>query len=554
MWRIYGAVRAFGRSHCNPQCRVTPQLPQHGEDELGTSLGPARSSSQTWGSSEGSSRHQDAGRAEGRRTKQDRRSSRCEFMHSPPIIDAFFWGAFVTLGLQLVKRLHESLPRVCRDDRRNASGSRVSRCLFKLVGTTLQPSSLGLQLSILPKSSTTSAFESEGLAAQGPADQTPAATASHSPYQSESEVSASRSFGELSWSGDASEKDSIVETQECLTRAAEKLQSVSDNSVSVVLHIMGLERAKGGDVQGAARWFTMAAEKGYAKAQYNLGLCYNTGRGVPKDINKAAVYFAHAAAQGHAMAQYNLAMFLNKNSGENAGAVEQLLVQAAHGGLREAQSYLGVYYTKAPHKDYKKAVKFLKMAAEQEDVDSMHHLGICLQHGWGVEVDLVAARSWYERAAERGQPDAQHNLIVFQLLDIGGTNPALPDERGVDAHESLSAAARNPEELLGAGHTANHGTGRGALPVARGNEVAARLRSVASSPALFPPRHLGGGRGGFSALPVWVDGARLPVSLSSGRLDSLLLLDGEDPNVGAASHHLALGGLRQVPWAVGGGV
>ena len=48
----------------------------------------------------------------------------------------------------------------------------------------------------------------------------------------------------------------------------------------------------------------LAAED--AKAQYNLGVCYETGRGVEQDIKKAVELFRKAADQGHAMAQYNL--------------------------------------------------------------------------------------------------------------------------------------------------------------------------------------------------------------------------------------------------------
>ena len=56
------------------------------------------------------------------------------------------------------------------------------------------------------------------------------------------------------------------------------------------------------DVQ-AARWYRMAAEQGYASAQYNLGIMYVYGQGVPEDDVQAHVWFSLAAAQGNAKAK-----------------------------------------------------------------------------------------------------------------------------------------------------------------------------------------------------------------------------------------------------------
>ena len=50
------------------------------------------------------------------------------------------------------------------------------------------------------------------------------------------------------------------------------------------------------------------AEKGDAGSQYNLGLAYAKGRGIPKDQAEAAKWFRKAAEQGHADAQFSLAL------------------------------------------------------------------------------------------------------------------------------------------------------------------------------------------------------------------------------------------------------
>ena len=53
----------------------------------------------------------------------------------------------------------------------------------------------------------------------------------------------------------------------------------------------------------AVRWYRLAAEQGYANAQFNLGVKYNFGEGVPKDDAEAVKWYRLAAGQGHAEAQ-----------------------------------------------------------------------------------------------------------------------------------------------------------------------------------------------------------------------------------------------------------
>ena len=52
------------------------------------------------------------------------------------------------------------------------------------------------------------------------------------------------------------------------------------------------------------RYFRMAAERGYAKAQFVLGYMYANGEGVPQDMKKVFDLYMQAAVQGLAIAQY----------------------------------------------------------------------------------------------------------------------------------------------------------------------------------------------------------------------------------------------------------
>jgi TPR repeat protein len=54
------------------------------------------------------------------------------------------------------------------------------------------------------------------------------------------------------------------------------------------------------------KWYKLAAKLGNANAQYNLGLMYRKGLGVPQDNMTAVKWYRLAAEQGYAIAQYNL--------------------------------------------------------------------------------------------------------------------------------------------------------------------------------------------------------------------------------------------------------
>ena len=58
-----------------------------------------------------------------------------------------------------------------------------------------------------------------------------------------------------------------------------------------------------------------AAEQGDADAQFNLGLMYDAGEGVPQNYTEAARWFRMAAEQGFADAQLNLGYMYDTGRG-----------------------------------------------------------------------------------------------------------------------------------------------------------------------------------------------------------------------------------------------
>ena len=122
-----------------------------------------------------------------------------------------------------------------------------------------------------------------------------------------------------------------------------------------------------GDYALAAQLLRSRAEQGNAHAQYNLGLMYHDGQGIPQDYQMALKWYRKAAEQGDAWAQ------------------------AALGGMY-AQG-------KGVPQDYAEATKLYRKAAEHGNALAQNDLGVMYEYGFGVPQDFVRAYIWYNVAA-----------------------------------------------------------------------------------------------------------------------------------------------------------
>jgi uncharacterized protein len=88
----------------------------------------------------------------------------------------------------------------------------------------------------------------------------------------------------------------------------------------------------------ATNWYRKAADQGLAVAQHFLGLAYVNGEGVRPDDAEAARWFARAAAQGFSQAQYMLGLMTLDGRGlqKDAARGYALIVMAGRGGVRSA--------------------------------------------------------------------------------------------------------------------------------------------------------------------------------------------------------------------------
>lgn len=77
----------------------------------------------------------------------------------------------------------------------------------------------------------------------------------------------------------------------------------------------GLDAYKKGDYIAAAMEWRPLAEQGDPIAQYNLGLLYLDGHGVPQSPAEAANWFRRAAEQDYTAAQHNLGAMYGSGQG-----------------------------------------------------------------------------------------------------------------------------------------------------------------------------------------------------------------------------------------------
>ena len=140
------------------------------------------------------------------------------------------------------------------------------------------------------------------------------------------------------------------------------------------------------DYREAARWYRKAADLGDPIAQYNLGVMYRSGQGVPQNSSEAARWYQKAAEQGDPDAQKNLGDLYRRGE-----------------GVRE---------------DTRKAFSWYQKAAIQEHSRAQLNLGIMYCNGWGVDRDYHTAAVWFRKAADQGEEAAQRSLRMLGGLGI----------------------------------------------------------------------------------------------------------------------------------------
>ncbi|XP_059949508.1 death ligand signal enhancer isoform X2 [Mesoplodon densirostris] len=299
--------------------------------------------------------------------------------------DAISWGTLAVLALQLARQIHfqASLP---------AGPRRAERCFWhspldRFLSSPLRHPCSSLRRHILPSPdspaprhtglrelglgqeepstrpeslSSRSSLRATGL--QGASEEDPSDAGflhASSSFKSKAKPAQPQPTGEKQ----EQDKSKSLSLEEAMT----SIQQLFQLSVSIAFNFLGTENMRDGDYMAGFSYFQKAADHGYSKAQYNVGLCHEHGRGTPRDLGKAAFYYQLAASQGHNLAQYRYARCLLQDPASSWDPEQQravsMLKHAADSGLREAQAFLGVLFTKEAYLDEQRAVKYLWLAA-----------------------------------------------------------------------------------------------------------------------------------------------------------------------------------------------
>jgi len=128
------------------------------------------------------------------------------------------------------------------------------------------------------------------------------------------------------------------------------------------------------DFNSAITQYRTVADRGYAPAQYNLGIKYYRGEGIAKNERTAVDWYRKAAEQGYAPAQSNLGTM-----------------------------YL---YGQGVAKDDAQAAIWYRKAADHGNGHSQVVLGSMYYFGQGVPENYVIAHKWFTLAAARGAQNA----------------------------------------------------------------------------------------------------------------------------------------------------
>ncbi|XP_007937248.1 death ligand signal enhancer [Orycteropus afer afer] len=380
--------------------------------------------------------------------------------------DALSWGTLAVLALQLARQIHfqASLPGV--PPRAELCSWHSSLDHF-LSSPLWHPCCSSLRRHVLPSpqgpTHRHTGLNKPRLGQEGPSAQ-PRKIFSHrilraSCVQDSSEegpsdtgfLHASSSFeskakpAQTQTTGEKQEQDKSKTLS--LEEAVTSVEQLFQLSVSIAFNFLGTENMRNGDCSAAFSYFQKAADRGYSKAQYNMGLCHEHGRGTPRDLSKAICYYQLAASQGHSLAQYRYARCLLQDPVSLVVAEQQramsMLKQAADSGLREAQAFLGVLFTKEPYLDEQRAVKYLWLAANNGDSQSRYHLGICYEKGLGVQRDLGEAVKCYQQSAALGNEPAQERLQTLFSMEAAAFRPSDLAVTGLKSFSSPSLGSLN---------------------------------------------------------------------------------------------------------------
>ena len=181
------------------------------------------------------------------------------------------------------------------------------------------------------------------------------------------------------------------------------------------------------DYDSSTYWFSKAIENGSLDAQYNLALAYDDGRYTGNQqselrTKEAFDLYMESSKKGYAKSQVMLGLYYYNN--KNYVESKKWFETALSGTLpsyeeSKAQFMMGqLYGTGKPgvtHDDSTAFSWYQKSASNGEGyIEAQFYLGRCYEKGRGTSIDLVKAKEWYKKAADRGHQNAKKCLKALK--------------------------------------------------------------------------------------------------------------------------------------------
>lgn len=158
----------------------------------------------------------------------------------------------------------------------------------------------------------------------------------------------------------------------------------------------------------------LRAEQGNAEAEYELGIMYSHGRGLPLNFAEALRWYRKSAEQGYSGGQTGLGdlYFRGKGLPQDYAEAIRWYQKASDQGFPRAQYNLGYMYYQGfgAQQSYAEAIRWYRKAAEQGQANAQNNLAGMYYYGYGVPQDRAEADRWYHQAADQGYENAQRVL------------------------------------------------------------------------------------------------------------------------------------------------
>ena len=190
------------------------------------------------------------------------------------------------------------------------------------------------------------------------------------------------------------------------------------------------------DYQEAKKWYALAMEQ-YTPAAVALGFIYDT---VDDNYKQAFLDYDIAAKQGDIVGQFNLGLLYEKGKGmpvqfDQAAALYRAAAEKGH--VQSMVQLAGLYLEGSiGSRDVKQALNWYQKAAEQGDRDALYHLGVLAETGTGLPIDYTKAIQYYQASSGKGQ--AQAKLALARMYQ-SGQGVSRNTEAAIQLYKELSS-------------------------------------------------------------------------------------------------------------------